>query len=178
MGKNNRLFDRMPIKGYLFVLPIVLAFTSCLKNSPYNVDFGQGGASVELPLAAANNNSVVPFTFAVGSNTFPVYVNMASPNVLSTSTTATVGIDSVYLNAYNASNGTSYTLLPDSDYTISGFSLTIPAGQRLDSVDVTFNISMINTSPSISYVLPFTITQASEPIEQWNHLLIGVTVTP
>jgi hypothetical protein len=175
MGKNNRLFNRTPTKIYLFVLPILLAFASCLKNSQYNVDFGQGGASVDLPLAAANNNGVVPFTFAAGSNTFPVYVNMASPSPLSKATTATIGIDSAYLNAFNASNGTSFTLLPDSDYSISGFSLTIPAGQRLDSVEVTFNLSKIDTSSSISYVLPFTITQASEPIEQWNHLMIGVT---
>jgi hypothetical protein len=178
MGKNNRLFNRMPIKGYLFVLLAGLAFPSCLKNSAYNVDFSQGGASVDLPLAAANANGVVPFTFGTGTNTFPVYVNMASPSPLSKATTATVGIDSAYLNAYNTANATSYTLLPDSDYSISGFSVTIPAGQRLDSVEVTFNLSKINTSPSISYVLPFTITQASEPIEQWNHLMIGVTVGP
>jgi hypothetical protein len=37
---------------------------------------------------------------------------------------------------------------------------------------------MIDTDPSISYVLPFTIASASEPIEQWNHLLIGVSVGP
>ena len=132
---------------------------------------------MDLPLAAANANGVVPFTFAPGSNTFPVYVNMASPSPLSKATTATIGIDSAYLNTYNVNNPLAqYVLLPDSDYTISGFNLTIPAGGRLDSVEVTFNISKINTS--INYVLPFTITQASEPIEQWNHLMIGVTVTP
>jgi hypothetical protein len=159
----------------MVALPFILfAVSSCMKNSKYNVDFTTVGASVDIPLAAANGNGVVPFTFSVGSNTFPVYVNMASPAVLSKATTAVVAIDSAYLNAYNTSNGTSYTLLPDSDYSATSFNLTIPAGQRLDSVIVTFNISKISTDPNISYILPFTIVSASEPIEQWNHLMIGV----
>jgi hypothetical protein len=158
----------------LFV--VLFSISSCMKNGKYDIDFSNVGASVDIPLAAANANGIVPFTFSAGSNTFPMYVNMASPSVLSKATTVTVAIDTAFLNAYNASNGTSYTLLPDSDYSATSFNLTIPAGQRLDSVEVTFNIGKIDTDPSISYVLPFTITQASEPIEQWNHLMIGVSV--
>jgi hypothetical protein len=67
-------------------------------------------------------------------------------------------------------------LLPDSDYSVTSLSLTIPAGKRLDSAEVTFNINMVDTSSAISYVLPFSISTASQPIEQWSHLLIGVTV--
>lgn len=158
------------------LLFVLFSVSSCMKNGKYDVDFSTVGASVDIPLAAANANGIVPFTFGVGSNTFPVYVNMASPAVLSKATTITLAIDTAFLNAYNASNGTSYTLLPDSDYSATSLSLSIPAGQRLDSVEVTFNIGKIDTDPSISYVLPFTITSASEPIEQWNHLMIGVSV--
>jgi hypothetical protein len=163
-------------RGMVALPFILLAVSSCMKNSKYNVDFTTVGASVDIPLAASNANGIVPFTFSAGSNTFPVYVDMASPAVLSKATTLTLAIDTAFLNAYNTSNGTSYTLLPDSDYSATTFSLSIPAGQRLDSVIVTFNLSKIDTDPSISYVLPFTITQASEPIEQWNHLMIGVSV--
>jgi hypothetical protein len=168
------------IRGTVVVALFILLFSvsSCMKNGKYDIDFSNVGASVDIPLAAANANGVVPFTFSAGSNTFPVYVNMASPAVLSKATSVTVAIDTAFLNSYNSDNGTSYTLLPDSDYSATSFNLTIPAGQRLDSVEVTFNIGKIDADPSISYVLPFTITQSSEPIEQWNHLLIGVTVTP
>ena len=176
MEKNLKITK---IRGAVLLLLLFILFSvsSCLKNGKYDINFADVGASVDLPLAAANGNGVVPFTFGTGSNTFPVYVNMASPAVLSKATTAVVAIDSAYLNAYNSNNGTSYTLLPDSDYTTTTMSLTIPAGQRLDSVFVTFNISKVDTSSSISYILPFTISQASEPIEQWNHLMIGVSVT-
>lgn len=158
------------------VVLAMVSLSSCLKNGPYNVDFTGVKPSVDLPLAAANGNGVVPFTFQTGANTFPVYADLASPSPLSSSTTVTLIVDSAYLNSYNTANGTSYTLLPDSDYTVNTLNLTIPAGQRLDSAEVTFDISKINPSSSISYVLPFSISAASQPIEQWSHLLIGVTV--
>lgn len=155
----------------------MFSLTSCLKSGPYNYNFSGVGASVDLPLAASTGNGVAAFTFAAGSNTFPVYADLASPSPLSKSTSVTLMVDSAYLNSYNSSNGTSYTLLPDSDYTINTLNLTIPAGQRLDSAQVTFNIAKVDTSSAISYVLPISISSASEPVEQWSHLLIGVTVT-
>lgn len=166
---------KWPVKAGV-VLLVMVSLSSCLKNSKYNIDFSTVAPSVDLPLAAANGNGVVPFTFQAGSNTFPVYTDLASPAVLSTSTSVTLIVDSAYLNSYNAANGTSYTLLPDSDYSVTSLSLTIPAGKRLDSALVTFNIGKVDTSSAISYVLPFSISTASQPIEQWSHLLIGVTV--
>lgn len=174
MKRNNRVLGKWPAKAGA-VLLVMVTLSSCLKNGPYNVDFTSVAPSVDLPLAAANSNGVVAFTFQAGSNTFPVYADLASPAVLGTSTTVTLIVNSAYLNAYNTANGTSYTLLPDSDYSVSTLSLTIPAGQRLDSAEVTFNIGMIDTSSAISYVLPFSISTASQPIEQWSHLLIGVS---
>jgi hypothetical protein len=176
MGKNNRLFDRMPIKGYLFVLPIVLAFTSCLKNSPYNVDFSQGGASVDLPLAAANANGIVSFSYGatVTTTMIPVYVNVASPAVPNKSTTATLALDTAFFNSFNAANGGGFSVLPDSVYSVPTWNVTIPEGQRLDSIPVTYDFSKMDLSQN--YILPITIAQASLPIEQWNHLLIYVSV--
>jgi hypothetical protein len=175
MKRNIPVLGKWSVKAGA-VLLVMVSLSSCLKNGNYNVDFSSVAPSVDLPLAAANANGVVPFTFQAGSNTFPVYTDLASPAVLSTSTTVTLIVDSAYLNSYNTANGTSYTLLPDSDYSVTSLSLTIPAGKRLDSAEVTFNINMVDTSSAISYVLPFSISSASQPIEQWSHLLIGVTV--
>jgi Domain of unknown function (DUF1735) len=175
MKRTNSVIGRWSVRAGVVLLGMV-SLSSCLKNGNYNIDFSSVAPSVDLPLAAANSNGVVPFTFQAGSNTFPVYADLASPAVLSSSTTVTLIVDSAYLNSYNTANGTSYTLLPDSDYSVSTLSLTIPAGKRLDSAEVTFNINMVDTSSAISYVLPFSISTASQPIEQWSHLLIGVTV--
>ncbi|HEV2353138.1 MAG TPA: DUF1735 domain-containing protein [Puia sp.] len=175
MKRKNHIAKGWPLMAGLAVLSM-FSLSSCLKSGPYNYNFSGVGASVDLPLAAANGNGVVPFTFGAGANTFPVYADLASPSTLSKATTVTLMVDSAYLNSYNSNNGTAYTLLPDSDYTINTLNLTIPAGQRLDSAQVTFNIAKVDTSSAISYVLPISISSASEPVEQWSHLLIGVTV--
>jgi hypothetical protein len=172
MEKNSKSVNKVQVPAIISALLIILLCSSCLKNGKYDVDFSKVAPSVDLPLAAANSNGVVAFTFSDTSNTFPVIANLASPSVLSTATTLTLSVDSAYLNTYNSQNGTSYTVLPDSDYSTSGWSLTIPAGKRLDTMMVTFNIAKIDMTQN--YVLPVTISQASEPIEQWNHLLIGI----
>ena len=165
------------------VLPVIAAwllilfgFTSCLKNSNYNTPFSTVGASVELPLAATNNNSPVTFSYTEGQPAyFPVYINLASPKPLGTAVTATFALDTVFLNNYNTVNSTAYQLLPDSDYSIiNGWARNIPAGQRLDSMYVKFDLDKIGLA--LNYILPITIQNASVPIEQWNHLLIHILV--
>jgi hypothetical protein len=175
MKKNSYTVKSWPLMAGVVLLS-AFCLPSCLKSGPYNYNFAGVGASVDLPLAASNSNGVAPFTFQTGSNTFPVYADLASPATLSKSTSVTLMVDSAYLNSYNSNNGTNYTLLPDSDYAISTLALSIPAGQRLDSALVTFNVARVDTSSAISYVLPISISSASEPVEQWSHLLIGVTV--
>ena len=64
--------------------------------------------------------------------------------------------------------------MPDSVYTTTGWDLTIPAGQRLDSMKVTFDFTKLDLNHN--YILPVTIESASLPIEQWNHLLYYISV--
>jgi uncharacterized protein DUF1735 len=157
-------------------LTSVFAMSSCLKNGAYYTDFASVQGSVDLPLAATNNNGVVAFSYdaSITSTAIPVYVDVASPSSPTSATTATLSLDTAYLNSYNTNNGTSYELLPDSVYTTSGWSLTIPAGKRLDSMLITFDFTKLDLSGS--YILPITISQASLPIEQYNHLLLYISV--
>jgi hypothetical protein len=155
---------------------LLFSLGSCLKNGQYAIDFSQVGASVDLPLAASTSNGVTAFAFPATqtSATLPMYVNVASPNTPSKATTVTLAIDTAGLNAYNTANGTNYLPLPDSVYTLSGMNLTIPAGQRLDSITATVDLGKMDlTQP---YVLPITIASASVPIEQWNHLFYYISV--
>jgi Domain of unknown function (DUF1735) len=154
----------------------LFSLSSCLKNGQYYINFAAVAPSVDLPLAATNNNGVVAFAYpaTVTTTSIPVYVNLASPKVLGTATTATLAVDTAYLNAYNTNNNTSYAVMPDSVYTTTGWNITIPAGQRLDSMNVTFDFTKLDLTQS--YILPITIQTASEPIEQWNHLLLYISV--
>lgn len=174
---------RFTIKSKLILGLVLLvaasALSSCLKNGKYYVDFSTASASIDLPLAAANNNGPVEFDYDSTTTTasIPVYVNVASPSIPNKSTTATLAIDTAWLNSYNNANGTAYTLLPAAAYKVATFSLTVPSGQRLDSTNVTFDFTKVNiTDATKAYALPFTIASASLPIEQWNHLILYVTV--
>lgn len=155
---------------------MLLSLSSCLKNGPYDYNFAGAKASVDLPLAAslANGIKTVVYDGSVPNPVLPVYVNVASPNIPTTSTTATLALDADYLAQYNAANGTSYELLPDSTYQVSGWDVEIPAGQRLDSIAFTLDLAKIDLSHS--YVLPVTIQEASLPIEQWNHVMYSIAV--
>lgn len=155
---------------------VILTLSSCLKNGNYYTDFSSVGASVNLPLAATNLNGVVAFSYnaTVTSVTLPVFVDVASPSMPSSATTVTLALDTAFLSSYNTANGTSFSVLPDSVYTTSGWTLTIPAGRRLDSMNVNLNFSKLDLSGA--YVLPITISQASVPIEQWKHLLLYISV--
>ncbi len=164
------------IRAIILWLLILYLFSSCLKNNNYNVPFSTVGASVELPLANANNNSLVSFSYVEGQPAyFPVYINLASPNTLGTAVTAGFALDTAFLNSYDSLNSADFQLLPDSDYTVlNGWTRSIPAGQRLDSMYVMYHLEKMD--PAARYVLPITIQNASLPIEQWNHLLINPQV--
>ncbi|PJJ76381.1 uncharacterized protein DUF1735 [Thermoflavifilum aggregans] len=168
---KNKIFK---YTGFILLLTIFGSMAGCLKNNQYYVDLSKVSPSIQLPLAAANLNGVVTFSFNVSNtpDTIPVYVNVASPSPLSTSVTATLGLDTAYLNQYNQNNGTNYQLLPDSTYSITGWNLTVPAGQRLAFTNVIIYTTKINAS--YNYILPITIVNSSLPIENWNHLLLNI----
>jgi len=168
--KLNRIFVGV---GALMLLG---SLSSCLKNGAYYTDFSAISASVDLPLAASNNNGPVPFAYdaTAASPSIPVIVNLASATTLSTATTATLAVDATFLDDYNTSNGTSYVLMPADAYTVSSWDVNIPAGKRIDSMVVHFDFSKLDLTQS--YVLPVTISTASQPIEQWNHLMLNIQV--
>lgn len=167
------------VKNILYGAGIAVALfsmQSCLKNSAYYIPFSSVAASVDLPLAASLNNGINALTFPATqtSVTLPVYFNVASPSLPSSPVTGTLALDTAGLNAYNSANSTAYTVLPDSVYTVSGWDVTVPAGQRLDSITITVNLAKLDLTQA--YVFPVTIASASLPIEQWNHLYYYITV--
>jgi hypothetical protein len=176
--KKMKMINKIKTISCLTGLLIVLfSLPSCLKNGAYYVDFSSVGASVDLPLAASTGNGVTAFAYppSVTSVTLPIAINVASPSLPTTATNVTIALDTAGLSAYNLANGTNYLPLPDSVFTLSAMTVTIPAGKRLDtSITATINLAALDLSNA--YVLPITIASASLPIEQWNHLFYYIAV--
>jgi len=166
---------------YLLLTLTIFSFSSCLKNNEYYVDLSKVAPSIYLPLAATYVNGPITFAFQTSSipDTIPVYVDVASVSPLGTPVTATLGLDTAFLNQYNqgklASDSTfvPYEVLPDSVYSVSGWDITVPAGQRLGHINVIIYTSKLDATHK--YILPITITKASLPIENWNHLLLNIS---
>jgi hypothetical protein len=159
------------------LMVVLVSLPSCLKNGAYYIPFSSAAASVDLPLAASTSNGITAFAYppTVTSVTLPIAVNVASPSIPNTATNVTLALDTAGLSAYNQANGTNYLPLPDSVFTLSSMTVTIPAGKRLDtSITATINLAALDLSNA--YVLPITIASASLPIEQWNHLFYYIAV--
>ncbi len=72
-------------------------------------------------------------------------------------------IDPALVAAYNSANGTNYTLLPDSVYTISGLNSVIPSG-RTSSNPLTLSVASSRVSFGTRYILPITLTNSTNGI--------------
>ncbi|MGN6801167.1 MAG: DUF1735 domain-containing protein [Ginsengibacter sp.] len=191
--------------GMFLVATLVLSLQSCLKNGKYYQDFSKGSPAVELPFAAKYTNRPYGIPWSPDTTTsFKVYVNVASVNVPSTPTTATLAIDKAWVDQYNNDqtaaasqaqqdylnadpshtvNDPAYPyswipmeVMPDSLFTVSSYDLTIPAGQREVYADVLVHSDKF--APGHNYVLPFTISNASVNISNWNHLPLWFISSP
>ncbi|HEV3224412.1 MAG TPA: DUF1735 domain-containing protein [Puia sp.] len=177
MKKMKMINKIKTISCSIGLLVVFVSLPSCLKNGAYYVDFSSVGASVDLPLAASTSNGITAFAYppTVTSVTLPIAINVASPSLPTKATNVTIALDTAGLSAYNTANGTNYLPLPDSVFTISSMTVTIPAGKRLDTT-ITATINLAALDLSNAYVLPITIASASLPIEQWNHLFYYIAV--
>jgi hypothetical protein len=157
-------------KLLIFISAIAtVSLTSCLKDKP-TTDFSslKGEAVLELPYAGLQYFSSDAITDSGDTIVKKFGVNIASVNPLTTDTKYTIEVDYSLLTAYQAKNtGVTYeTAMPDGSFTIDKMSGTIKAGQRLDSITVTFYKSKLD--PSKSYMLPIKLASTSNGILSGN----------
>ena len=137
---------------------LVVGLASCLKDDEHFVDFAGAGYVAEIPYTA--NRSILR-TFSVSAAKASVDtlidVNIASPNPPTVDIPITVGVDQAALTTYNATSTTKYALLPASAYKLANTTVTVPAGQRIASVKMSFIPSQIPTTGG-PYALPISIT--------------------
>lgn len=146
------------------------ALTSCLKDTPFMdvsntapiIEFGQSPAQgLQGPFVYGFDTYGVygpPNTFitsdTVSLTDTAIALILASPQAEPYTLQTVVGIDTAQISAYNTANGTNYTLLPDSLYTISD-TVNITPGYRVGRIPVMLKFPGLH-----NYALPLKIVNS------------------
>lgn len=169
-------------KFFNLIVAVSLTFglASCLKDDEHFVDFASAGYVAEIPYAA--NRSILR-TFSVSAAKASldtlIDVNIASPSPPTTDVPITVGIDQAALTTYNAGVATKYTLLPAGSYTLANTTVTVPAGQRIASVRMSFIGSKIPTTGG-PFALPISIQTVPSNVTisaNYRTQIVAITLT-
>ena len=141
---------------------IILSLSACLKDKPA-VDFSTVGTIIEiLPVDGGGlenfNAAELIFDPVENIDSASIVLNIASPNPLNTDLTISTAVNDDLRGAYNSANPVQYDALPDSLYSFPVTSVTIPAGRHLDTLQVYFYPSKIDTTKN--YMLPVSINDA------------------
>ena len=150
---------------------VTLSLVSCLKtdNQTYT-DFSTSPAVVIFasPYSAASGTSIVGLGSLSYANwsfvssdtaTFQFYANYAGLTSAPSDLKVTIGVDDAKRTAYNTANNTKFQPLVAGQYTIPS-SITIPKGAQYSSL-ITVKLINKNIDPTVSYMLPVSITDAS-----------------
>jgi hypothetical protein len=144
------------------LLALIMLLAACLKDKPA-VDFSTVGTIIEiLPVNGGGLESFdgaeLNFDPAETIDSAAIVLNIASPNPLNTALTISMAVNDDIRNTYNAANPVQYEVFPDSLYSFPVTSVIIPAGKHLDTLQVYFYPSKIDTTQN--YMLPISIHDA------------------
>lgn len=143
----------------LLLSAAVLTLSSCLKDSRY-VDFSKGTPVVEFNLGGLSYFGPDAITESGDTVVKQFAVSVTTAAVPTTATTVTLAVDNSIVTSYDAANpAVNYLTFPTNAFSLSTTTVTIPAGQRVAIVSVTFYKS--NFDPSQSYMLPIKIASTT-----------------
>lgn len=147
-------------KDILFPFAVLFASicvaVSC--NKPKDVKLENEG-SIYMP-QAAGTRSVVQLQLAAKPHEVAFGAAYGGLEYSKKENAVTFKLDPTLVAAYNNKNGTAYTLLPDSVYTISGLTSVIRAGAT-SSEPLVVNVASSRMRFGIRYMLPITLVSAS-----------------
>jgi Domain of unknown function (DUF1735) len=132
---------------------IIVTMASCLKDTPYMdvsntapiIEFGQSPAQgVMGPFVYAGDTTVMADT--------AIALVLASPQVEADTLQTLVSVDPTQVTSYNSNNGTNFSVLPDSLFTISD-TVNILPGYRVGSIQVSLKFPGLH-----NYALPLKIS--------------------
>lgn len=136
-----------------------LSLSSCLKDPRY-VNLAQTSPIVNFPLGGLNNFSRDAVTDPGDTIVKQFSIDVASATVPTSPTTVTLAVDNTIITAYNATeSAVNYLPMPSGSFVFNSTTVTIPAGQRVAIVSVTFYKNQLD--PSQSYMFPIKIVSGS-----------------
>jgi len=152
----NRIF-----KLGLFSLVVAVIGSSCVKSREGRTDFDNLQPTVLIPEGGTSNfkaSALLPDPTA-DFDTVYFHVNYAATDVAPTDLVVTIGVDQDALTAYNALGGNQYEIFPDSIFSFTSTSVTIPKGANYSAgvplVIFPTKINLLN-----NYMLPISVKVA------------------
>lgn len=142
-----------------FLLLVVAGFTSCLKDKNGITNYTDAGTPPQIAELPTNGFSTVALDLTPTPDTLKVNVNVTSSEPLTSPVTVTLALDQAGLDAYNAANGTSFTMLDASAFSIPNYKVTIPAGSNLSALPVIIYPSKVDLSKNNALALKITDAQ-------------------
>lgn len=148
-------FLRYNKKYAAVLLAVGIAINACNKPDEITVPFE---GTIYMPQAFAEKSAITLILadaaekIAFGG----AYAGLGFPG---SDIPLTFELKPALVNTYNASNGTSYRLLPDSAYTIQGLSSVIPSG-KTTSNPLTLSVASKKLSRDFQYILPIELISA------------------
>ncbi|WP_114790911.1 DUF1735 domain-containing protein [Niabella yanshanensis] len=148
-------FLRHTIKCAAGLLAVGIAIIACNKPDEITVPFE---GTIYMPQAFAEKSAI---TLILADSAEKIafggaYAGLGFPN---SDIPLNFELKPSLVSTYNASNGTSYRLLPDSAYTIQGLSSVIPSG-KTTSNPLTLSVASKKLSRDFQYILPIELMSA------------------
>lgn len=144
------------------IVPFAVLFSGiCLAvscNKPKDVKLENEG-SIYMP-QATGTRSVVDLQLSTKPQEVAFGAAYGGLEYSKAENAVTFKLDTNLVAAYNAQNGTSYRILPDSVYTVSGLSSVIRAGAT-SSDPLLLNVASNRMRFGVRYMLPITLVSSS-----------------
>jgi len=155
----------------LAALITAATFSSCTKEDGV-FDSDDTGGIIELADLPARSTStsysVVTKSFdAADEVTFPVTINYTGSAGAPQDITLTMSINSTALSTYNTAQGTSYTELPTTLYSVDTYTVTILKGSKTGTFNIKLKTSAFDFS--LSYALGISIQSATSGTISGNY---------
>ena len=140
---------------------LMLLMSGCLKTAPNYTDFSQVSDFVILKGAGPGNIRAANIASSPDTITLTVTADLASANSNNGPVKVTIGVDNSQIATYNAAKGTNFQPFPASAFKIISNSITIPGGlNHYGSTTIEVYHNQL-PDPTVSYLLPISITDAS-----------------
>jgi hypothetical protein len=145
----------------LLSFSVVTMGTSCVKSVSGRTDFDNLKPTVLIPEGGIANfaSDAILFPPTDDNDTAIFHLNYAGTSTAPTDQVITIAIDDKALADYNALGGNQYEKFPDSIYSFTSTSVTVPKGANYSApVELIMHPSKIDLLNN--YMLPITITTA------------------